>query len=162
MHPVDSVIFFNIAAVILGSTQALISFGFGQSIAPFNIWGKNVLVLAGGVLLSHLQHTHLWVSFPGRLGRIILSPAHHQIHHSTNPDHFGRNFGSTLALWDRLFGTLHLPSKKRQLLRFGVDGLAYDPHSVTGGLLAPAADAWAEIRRSSAVQVRSLTPARQE
>ncbi len=31
---------------------------------------------------------------------MIYSPAHHQIHHSTNPDHFGKNLGAFLTLWD--------------------------------------------------------------
>ncbi len=40
------------------------------------------------------------------LGRIFVSPAHHQVHHSANPKHFNKNFGSCLALWDWMFGTL--------------------------------------------------------
>jgi sterol desaturase/sphingolipid hydroxylase (fatty acid hydroxylase superfamily) len=161
MHPVDSLIFFNITAVTLGTTQALVDYGLGYSIEPFNIWGRNILLLTGGILLTHLQHSHLWISFSGWLGRFILSPAHHQIHHSTNPDHFNRNFGSTLALWDRWFGTLHVPSQRREKLTFGVDGLGYNPHTVTGALLAPLADAWAEVRPASKPQ-EALMAARQE
>ena len=54
----------------------------------------------------HLQHSHMWIAFRGMLGRIFVSPAHHQVHHSDNPKHFDKNFGSCLALWDWMFGTL--------------------------------------------------------
>jgi sterol desaturase/sphingolipid hydroxylase (fatty acid hydroxylase superfamily) len=62
----------------------------------------------------HLQHSHMWIAFRGVLGRIFVSPAHHQVHHSANPKHFNKNFGSCLALWDWMFGTLYVPEKKRE------------------------------------------------
>jgi sterol desaturase/sphingolipid hydroxylase (fatty acid hydroxylase superfamily) len=31
------------------------------------------------------------------------------VHHSANPKHFNKNFGSCLALWDWMFGTLYMP-----------------------------------------------------
>ena len=58
----------------------------------------------------HLQHSQVWIAFTGWLGRLFMSPAHHQIHHSSNPAHFNKNLGSCLALWDWMFGTLHVPS----------------------------------------------------
>ena len=60
----------------------------------------------------HLQHSHMWISFRGVLGRIFVSPAHHQVHHSGNPKHFNKNFGSCLALWDWMFGTLYVPAQE--------------------------------------------------
>lgn len=33
----------------------------------------------------------------------------HRIHHSTDPAHFGKNFGAYTTLWDRLFGTAYFP-----------------------------------------------------
>jgi hypothetical protein len=116
------------------------------------------LLLIAGASLTHLQHTHLWISFSGRMGRLLLSPAHHQIHHSTRPIHFNRNFGSTIALWDALFGTLHVPAKKREKLTFGVDGLGYDPHSAKGGMLMPIADAWGELRVAAVGLAARLRP----
>jgi sterol desaturase/sphingolipid hydroxylase (fatty acid hydroxylase superfamily) len=53
---------------------------------------------------------HLNVRFP--LGRAITwlnSPQWHRIHHSTQPEHFNRNFASLLPLWDILFGTAWIP-----------------------------------------------------
>ena len=158
VHPIDTIIFYNIAALAIGSTEAFVNFLLGHQTPAFTIWGSNILILAGGILLTHLQHSHIWISFTGWLGRLLLSPAHHQIHHSTNPVHFNRNFGSTLALFDLLFGTLHMPSKRREKLTFGVEGLGYDPHSATGGLLMPLVDAWAEIRRGQKGSLSGAQP----
>ena len=162
VHPIDSIVFYNIVALLLGSTEALVNHAFGHPTAPFNIWGRNILLLAGAILLTHLQHTHLWLSFTGRIGKLILSPAHHQIHHSMNPAHYDRNFGSTLAVWDLLFGTLYVPSKRREKLSFGVEGLGYDPHTAKGGLLMPLTDAWVEIRPLPKVGRPRLRPVRQD
>lgn len=42
---------------------------------------------------------------PGWLGRFILSPIHHRIHHASNPEYIDRNYCNTLPLWDKVFGT---------------------------------------------------------
>jgi sterol desaturase/sphingolipid hydroxylase (fatty acid hydroxylase superfamily) len=49
-----------------------------------------------------------------------MSPAHHQIHHSRDPRHHGRNFGKFLAVWDRMLGTLYVPSREPEALAFGL------------------------------------------
>jgi sterol desaturase/sphingolipid hydroxylase (fatty acid hydroxylase superfamily) len=66
-----------------------------------------------------------------------MSPAHHQIHHSTNPVHFNRNMGASLAIWDWLFGTLAIPEKEPQKIKFGADMEDRDPHSVVTLLFDP-------------------------
>jgi sterol desaturase/sphingolipid hydroxylase (fatty acid hydroxylase superfamily) len=137
VHPIDSIVFYNIVALFMGLTDGLLSFGFGRVESGFAIGGTNVLLLAAGIVLTHLQHSHLWISFSGRSGRILISPAHHQIHHSADPRHFDKNFGSSLALWDWLFGTLHVPSREKEKLSFGVSTPGYDPHDFVAGLAGP-------------------------
>jgi hypothetical protein len=49
--------------------------------------------------------------------------------------------GSVLAVFDWLFGTLHIPSKEREKLTFGVkphasEG-AHDPHTLKGAVINP-------------------------
>ena len=73
---------------------------------------------------------------PAALGRIFVSPAHHQVHHSGNPKHFNKNFGSCLALWDWMFGTLYVPEKEREPLSFGFPDRA-DAHTFKGELVDP-------------------------
>jgi sterol desaturase/sphingolipid hydroxylase (fatty acid hydroxylase superfamily) len=42
----------------------------------------------------------------GFLGRFIVSPQFHRVHHSSLPEHVDRNFGERLVLWDWLFRTV--------------------------------------------------------
>jgi hypothetical protein len=87
--------------------------------------------------VQHLQHSQLWITFGGPIGRWFYSPAHHQIHHSTDPAHFGRNLGSMLTLWDGLFGTLLTPDKERQRLTFGLGPGESAHDSLVSGMVAP-------------------------
>ncbi|MEH6581448.1 MAG: sterol desaturase family protein [Halioglobus sp.] len=41
----------------------------------------------------------------GILGKFILTPSHHRVHHSRNPEYIDKNYCNLLPLWDRLFGT---------------------------------------------------------
>jgi len=90
---------------------------------------------------------------------VLQSPAHHQIHHSTDPAHFNRNLGSFLAIWDWMFGTLYMPGRTRQKLDFGVEPKGQEAHTVRGGLIAPVLHAVSHLRRKAApatVSDRSL------
>jgi sterol desaturase/sphingolipid hydroxylase (fatty acid hydroxylase superfamily) len=102
-------------------------------------------MVLGFLLLTNLQHSHFWITFPGFWGNIFLSPAHHQVHHSKDPAHFNKNLGSTLAVWDWLFGTLHKPSRHREKLEFGVDGIA-DPHGFKSAIILPFFEAVESLR----------------
>ncbi|WP_447726760.1 sterol desaturase family protein [Sphingomonas koreensis] len=64
-----------------------------------------------GVLLAcHV----VWIHSPtritlGPLRVLIVDNRFHRIHHSVEPRHFGTNFGAFTTIWDRLFGTCHMP-----------------------------------------------------
>ena len=146
VHPVDTLVFYNILALLMGGTGGLINYWFGTATQPFTVANSNILTLVFFFLIGHLQHSHFWIAFTGVWGRLFLSPAHHQIHHSINPAHFDRNLGSCLGIWDWLFGTLHVPSKTREKLRFGVEPNTGAQHTVAGGLIAPVYDALAHIK----------------
>jgi sterol desaturase/sphingolipid hydroxylase (fatty acid hydroxylase superfamily) len=49
-------------------------------------------------------HTEL-VRSVGPLEFVLNTPAHHRVHHASNPKYIDRNHGGTLIIWDRLFGT---------------------------------------------------------
>ena len=141
VHPVDALVFANITAAMLGVAGALLDRVLGAGAAPFAIGGANLLILTAMVGLTHLQHSHLWIGFGQRWGRVLLGPAHHQIHHSADPRHFNRNLGGSLALFDRLFGTLIVPAARREPLRFGVDDGESAPHGLRATLVQPFVDA---------------------
>jgi sterol desaturase/sphingolipid hydroxylase (fatty acid hydroxylase superfamily) len=150
VHPIDTIVFYNMVAVCVGSVAGLISYGFGGSADMWAVGGSNLAIFISAWLLTQLQHTHLWMTFPDRLGKLLVSPAHHQIHHSTDPRHHNRNFGSTLAIFDWMFGTLQRPTRERERLRFGVAGLAYDPHSLGGAVVMPFVEAANSLKRRQA------------
>jgi sterol desaturase/sphingolipid hydroxylase (fatty acid hydroxylase superfamily) len=141
IHPVDTIVYYNIMAVVMGTTQGLAAIVLGPSAQPTEIGGLNVLVMCAAISLTHLQHSHFWITLGPRWGQMILSPSHHQLHHSNNPDHYDCNFGSTLAVFDRLFGSLLMPQEKRQPITFGIGPQDYDVHSLTGMTTRPFADA---------------------
>jgi len=41
----------------------------------------------------------------GPLGKVMISPAAHRLHHIRDEALMGSNYGNTITLWDRLFGT---------------------------------------------------------
>jgi sterol desaturase/sphingolipid hydroxylase (fatty acid hydroxylase superfamily) len=135
VHPVDSIVFYNILGAFLGTTGGVLKYmHFGN---PFVVGGTNAILVAFIFLTVHLQHSHVWIPITGPLGRVILSPAHHQIHHSDNPIHFDKNFGGCLALWDWVFGTLHMPERRRERLRFGIQERTRKHHTIVGCLITP-------------------------
>lgn len=138
LHPVDAIINGNILAVTIGIANGLANYGFGRSTVPFAITDTNLLFVFFVHAYLLLQHTHLWITFRGWAGHVFLSPAHHQIHHSINPAHFNKNLGSTLGIFDWLFGTLYVPAKEAEKVSFGVEAEhGHDHHALLGTLVDP-------------------------
>ena len=156
VHPVDGVKFANILALFMGVTGGVLGWLFADGAHQAAPFGRNLIILAFLFTTQHLQHSQLWIAFPGVWGRLFVSPAHHQIHHSSNPAHFDRNFGCFLAVWDWAFGTLYLPRMKREPIRFGGSELE-NPHSVSSTLLEPVVDG---IRRLRGPAATAEAPAR--
>jgi sterol desaturase/sphingolipid hydroxylase (fatty acid hydroxylase superfamily) len=137
IHPVEAVGFSNLLALNLGTASALLQWTLGAGVNAWTLGSTNLLIVVLNVTLSNLQHSHLWIGFGPRWGKWFIGPAHHQIHHSTNPAHFNRNFGSVLTVFDRMFGTFHLPAERRERLSFGVDDGETAPHGWRAALFAP-------------------------
>jgi sterol desaturase/sphingolipid hydroxylase (fatty acid hydroxylase superfamily) len=146
VHPVYAWIFANILALSAAIANGLANYWFGNTAYQYALADTNIILVFFIHGYVHLQHSHVWISFRGLLGRILVSPAHHQIHHSKNPAHFNRNYGSCLALWDWMFGTLYVPGKAREKLSFGVEPDHFPAHTITGELFAPFMRAAALIR----------------
>ena len=151
VHPLDSLIFGNILALTAGPTAGLLNYAFGKPVLAFSVNGTNVLLVFFIYAYIHLQHSEIWIPFRGLAGRLFMSPAHHQIHHSTDPSHFNKNLGSCLALWDWVFGTLAVPAKDSPHLRFGVEDAGAKRHLPSGLLLEP-------IRRMMVAILRAGIP----
>ena len=136
VHPVYAFMFANILAFAAAVASGLGHYAFGDTTYQYALADTNIILVLFIHAYVHLQHSHVWISFTGWLGRLLVSPAHHQVHHSADPKHFNKNFGSCLALWDWMFGTLYVPGKARERLTFGVPGHS-DAHTVKGELVEP-------------------------
>lgn len=140
VHPVYTFVFANIIAISTGVASGLGHFMFGDATYQYGLADTNLILVLFIHAYVHLQHSHVWIAFTGRLGRVLVSPAHHQVHHSADPKHFNKNFGSCLALWDWMFGTLYVPAKEREPIVFGVPGHV-DAHTLKAELVEPLASA---------------------
>jgi len=136
VHPVYALVFSNILALSAAVANGFGNYLFGDTSYQYALNDTNIILVLFIHAYVHLQHSHMWIAFRGVLGRIFVSPAHHQVHHSGDPKHFNKNFGSCLALWDWLFGTLYVPQKEREPLTFGFADHP-DAHTVKGELVAP-------------------------
>ncbi len=137
MHPVDTLIFANIVAALTGAADGLTRFLLAAPTQEMALSGTNILLLAFVFTTIHLQHSHIDLRLSGRLGRVLFSPAHHHIHHSSKASHYDANLGSCLAVWDWCFGTLIIPAKAERPGKYGADAAGEDPHSATGSLVTP-------------------------
>lgn len=100
-HPLDKAInsiFMIIPGVLLGNPV-------GEFAIFVTIYG----------IIGYVQHSKIpWHGFIGKY--IIQSPRDHWIHHSKLKEHHDKNFGSTFAFWDHIFGTYYHGSSLRPIL----------------------------------------------
>ncbi|OJT39294.1 sterol desaturase family protein [Serratia plymuthica] len=57
----------------------------------------------------------------GVLEKILVTPAHHRVHHVKDPAYSNKNFGGSFIFWDKLFGTF-CPSLPETPFAYGVGG----------------------------------------
>jgi sterol desaturase/sphingolipid hydroxylase (fatty acid hydroxylase superfamily) len=77
-------------------------------------------------VLQFLHHSEVNWNL-GWIGKwLILSPKAHRIHHSIDPKHHHKNFGSFLIFWDKLFGTYHYTDERIEI------GIMENPYNKNG------------------------------
>ena len=138
VHPLDSLILANTLSLFIGMAGGAATWLLGRQATSFLVLDDNVLMVLYIYLTAQLQHTQIWILFTGLWGRVFMSPAHHQLHHSADPAHFNCNMGASLALWDWLAGSLRLPPAQSPRLKYGAQGFDHDPHGPIGLVAEPA------------------------
>ncbi len=103
-----------------GFGLGIVAATFGAAVDPLTLLGVNAFTLLWNLAFAHLRHSHVALAFPRWLSVILVSPHMHQAYHSADAAHHDRNFATVFALWDRMFGTLHLPERTERF-RFGID-----------------------------------------
>lgn len=96
----------NYAVAIRASvTQRAASFLFYWPLALVGFPAEMILpTVAVHLVLQFLPHTRV-VRRLGLLEWVLNCPTHHRVHHAINPRYLDKNYGGTLIVWDRLFGT---------------------------------------------------------
>jgi sterol desaturase/sphingolipid hydroxylase (fatty acid hydroxylase superfamily) len=61
-------------------------------------------VFAAGLFYQFWLHNE-WMPKLGPLEWVLNTPTHHKVHHASNPEYLDCNYGNTLIVFDRLFGT---------------------------------------------------------
>lgn len=121
-HPVDMLVQALVEPMAIAFVTALFAYLFPGVLSPYTFLGVNIFRFTFYLLGANLRHSHIWLSFGSNVEHVLISPAQHQIHHSADPKHFGRNFGSEFAIWDWLFGTLQCAGQERPVvLGLGTD-----------------------------------------
>ena len=98
-------------------------FTFGLALlAPLCALGFSPQTVAVGFSLHVLYQFWIhagWMPKLGLLEGILNTPSAHRVHHATHPEYLDRNFGGTLVLFDRLFGT-YAPERDGLPLEYGL------------------------------------------
>lgn len=92
-----------------------------QSAIRCGFWG--ILPLAGFppemisifLLIHGIYPFFIHTQAIGKLGwleYVLVTPSHHRVHHSSNPEYLDKNYGDILIIWDKLFGTF-TPEKEQ-------------------------------------------------
>ncbi|CAN5417321.1 sterol desaturase family protein [soil metagenome] len=144
-HPLEALVFPISAGLFTGVLQGAMVWGFGPGARPLAVGGVNVVMLFYIGSILHLRHSHVWMPFRGVWGRLFQSPAHHQIHHSMRPEHFGKNLGFALSLFDWAFGTLSIPPKRAPGLTFGLTPAEDHGKTLVASVVEPVGKAWRHV-----------------
>ncbi|MEM1298430.1 MAG: sterol desaturase family protein [Pseudomonadota bacterium] len=120
IHPLEGVLYGLRGTVAQGTVIAVFFYLFGNAVTLYTVLGANILVFVFHITGSNLRHSHINISYWPWLERVLISPAQHQLHHSVAEEHYDKNFGAALAVWDWLFGSLHLSEPERELT-YGLD-----------------------------------------
>lgn len=133
-HPVDLAVMATSTTLSVGAAAGVALYLFPGDAALFAEMSLRAALLLfildlGGSLL---RHSGVWLSYGPVLGRLLISPAQHQIHHSADARHFGKNLGFALAVWDWAFGTLYLTGRREAITYGAGDGDDAAYRSVVG------------------------------
>lgn len=159
MHPVDLFITAFIVSFLGGLAFAGLFYLTGETPQALTLFGLNVITLGFYLIGYNLRHSHIWFNYPVWLSKIFISPAQHQIHHSSDPKHFDRNFGLIFSFWDR-FGKSHYIPHRYEKLSFGISKKEPNPFkSISELYYSPFFRSWKIISNSMQSPIRQLIAA---
>ncbi len=94
--------------------------------APLLGFHPMMYVVFGAISLMVGQWQHLdWFPKVALVDQLFMSPSNHRVHHAKNPRYIDKNFGGSLVVWDRIFGTYE-PETERPIY-----GVLHRPEAAT-------------------------------
>lgn len=145
-HPIEGFLFLLRSLFVQGGVISLFLVLFPHQVSLLQVFGVLITTFLFNLLGANLRHSNVAISYGKRIEKWLISPAQHQIHHSNTEQHYDRNFGVILAIWDRCFATLHF-GHDDQKLNYGT-GRAIDHAGVCGQWLIPIKEASNLLRHS--------------
>jgi sterol desaturase/sphingolipid hydroxylase (fatty acid hydroxylase superfamily) len=103
-HPVQTVLNYTPELLAVGVWLGVATYLLRMPIEDNMVLGMDAWYFANLLSFYHLRHSHIPMSY-GWLEHFFLSPAQHQLHHSYAVQHWDRNFGLLLSVWDKMAGT---------------------------------------------------------
>lgn len=146
-HPIETAIFQLRGVLVAGLLAGAFFHAFGSEAAQLELFGVNAIGFVLNLLGGNLRHSHVRLPYPAWLERILISPAQHQLHHSSDPAHFHHNCGAWLAVWDLLAGRLLL-SRDARPRAFGLPPgeLNHRPSRLIDSLWGPVRAVFAPVK----------------
>ena len=98
---------FNLSCALRQSISNYIRFSaiFMIPAAVIGIPGSLFAIIAPiHLFLQFWYHTQL-INKLGFLEKILVTPSHHRVHHSINPEYLDKNYSQIFIIWDKIFGT---------------------------------------------------------
>lgn len=133
-HPIDLVIQNSMKLISIAIASGIFLYFYPNKDGAIMVAGIDAAAFIYYMIGANLHHSHIWLSFGRPIEYLIMSPAQHQIHHSTNPKHFDKNYGSMLSIWDWLFKSIYIPEKHEDIT-FGLGKEEYKNYDSTFKLL---------------------------
>lgn len=162
-HPVESLLYGARSVVSTGLMAGAAFWLFRGQASEYTILGVHGVGLIFTAVTGNLRHSHVWMRFPEPVERWLMSPAQHQLHHSTDERHFDANYGTWLSVWDRVLGSLKT-SPEEAVSEVGLAEPNHNPHDLVSVLFAPFIDAfrtltWTRAAAPAAVVFLAFTGA---
>ena len=91
-----------------------------------------LIIYATYVVLNNfadfIGHSSMKITYPKPISYLLMSPSNHLIHHSAKKEHFDKNFGQFLAIWDIIFNSYLGEEHIKNIEKFGVPNTQYNKY----------------------------------
>ncbi|GAB3481681.1 sterol desaturase family protein [Marinomonas epiphytica] len=134
-HPIEGVLFLLRSLSVQACVVSLFLVLFPHQVSLWQVFGVLISTFMFNLLGANLRHSGVSLSYGKGIEKWLISPAQHQLHHSSRPQDYDINFGVIFAFWDRVFGCWRAGSDN-QSLPYGT-GQAIDEAGLIGQWTVP-------------------------